>query len=1431
MFSAGFLPASRFGSGRQSGESIMNILANGGAAPRNQSCDRRRSTSRLALLAGTVGLAALSSPAQAQCLEGPPSSFTCSGQTDASQILTGLDPIVVTTPDFDVDTSANGNGPALTITGAGDVSYTDLQASQLKGSGVVLVSTGDNGLSDGGITAFSDGSIVADGTNALRLQNSGSGDINLVWGGAITNMSGDGVVAVGDVGSSGITLNLADVTVRDNAVFVENDGSGPTNVTATGIVANLTGKAVNVEASGAAQDVTVKLARVVGGTDGVVIDNQGTGATSLTVSGPVSLALGGGPGSGIHVLNGQAATDLTISAGSVHGAGDAVYARNSGTGNTMVGASGQVVSDNGDGVYAYNHDTAGTLTVTTAEVHGAASGVGAEQGGTGDIIVTTNGLVVGESGYGVFASSGLTAQNLIVTTQEVRGGLDGIEAYNAGLGETLVNATGAVSGASHNGIEANNLNLSTNLSVLATDTHGREFGIKVDNSGTGFTRVVSSGTATGVAEAGIYVIGGAQNTAISVDAATVSGGAQGISVVNQGTGATSISASGPVTGVNGTGIAAFNDSNATDLTIQAAGVSGATGISATNAGTGITRLTATGSVTGSAGDGIRVGVGANVTDLLIDAADVSGAADGIDVDHSGSGFVRIRATGTVSGETSNGIDVNTETSTQTVRVEAATVNGGNNGILIRQRGTGTVGVVASGTVSANSNGIDVQTDPLGSDVLIDAAAVTAGATGIRVSNSGAGATILNASGPVVGNGAVGINVLNGLTSTDIRLNVSDVRGAAAGIVASNTGTGETRIVSTGTIIAADAAGVGVAAFAGANSANLSMDVTNVGGGSTGISAFNAGTGATSIATRGIVEGGTSAIRAETSGGEFMQIINSGTIRNSSGQSFDRAITAVGSQIGIGNGGTLIGTLDVSGTESFVANGGIWNSIGGSNLFGGASDEMANLSAGVIVGWSGAANIDTTSWPGLERFTNIGRIDLADGGVGDRVETTANTVLTDASLLAVDIGGAAGADTFRTTGNLDIDAGSLLSVNVVQPLALNSKYVVVDAGGGLAGEFDFEDQFVTAFAGLRDGYTPTTAFVEFAQLRDLADAGLTPNQKETAAGADSLPDGNSVKDALLLLADDAIAQDAFDQLSGEIHPSARTAMIEDSRLPRNAVLARLSDKEPEGMLWGQAFGNWGTSDGDRNAATLQRDSYGFVIGGDVGLGENVTLGLAAGYLDTDLAVRARGSSGSAKTIHGLAYIGGSFGSFGIKAGVGYAKVDIDTRRTVAFPGFGDTLTADYNGTLMQGFAEMGYRLPLGGGHAEPFANVTTLRARTDAFVESGGAAALTVAKASENSTISTLGVRFETAASCAFSVGGVIGWQHGFGSLDPVGVHSFAGGDPFVILGAAQSRNAGVANVEARFRLSPAVSIGISYDGVLGTAGQDHAVKGALRIAF
>jgi outer membrane autotransporter protein len=466
---------------------------------------------------------------------------------------------------------------------------------------------------------------------------------------------------------------------------------------------------------------------------------------------------------------------------------------------------------------------------------------------------------------------------------------------------------------------------------------------------------------------------------------------------------------------------------------------------------------------------------------------------------------------------------------------------------------------------------------------------------------------------------------------------------------------------------------------------------------------------------------------------------------------------------------------------------------------------------------------------LETLTNRGMITMVDGGFGDVVQTTGDATFAAGSVLAVDAGGT-GSDRFVADGTTTIEAGARLQVASPQPLAIGTRYTVLESAGGVTGSFTLDNALLSAFLGYRQGSTATTMFVELARLRAFAAAGLTPNQTAVGAALDGQAASDPLAAAAMLLPTDAAAQAAFDGLSGEVHPAVRTAMIEDTRLPRNAVLERIRTPQ-SGAVWGQLVGNWGKSDGKRGTADLDRDTIGGVLGADFGVGDGVVIGAAGAYLETDLTLATRASEAKLKSFHILGYAGGGFGDLSLKAGVGYASYDIDTDRFTAFPGIGQTLIGAYDGSVIHGFAEAGYRIALGGGHVEPFAQVVAIRAKTDGFAETGGSAALAGANSKENALASTIGTRFETAPAGAFSIAGMAGWQHGFGTLEPASQLRFATGPAFSILAAGQSRNAGVAAVEARLRPGERILVSVGYDGVIGSAGQDHSIKAGLRIAF
>ncbi len=241
-----------------------------------------------------------------------------------------------------------------------------------------------------------------------------------------------------------------------------------------------------------------------------------------------------------------------------------------------------------------------------------------------------------------------------------------------------------------------------------------------------------------------------------------------------------------------------------------------------------------------------------------------------------------------------------------------------------------------------------------------------------------------------------------------------------------------------------------------------------------------------------------------------------------------------------------------------------------------------------------------------------------------------------------------------------------------------------------------------------------------------EAAATPNQASAGRAAEALGFGNPVFNAILGLTATE-ARGAFDLLSGEVHASAVTAAVEESRLVRGALLDRLrglgtpaageqaqsafasyaadapgarqavavpvQSIDPRVFaVWGQGFGAFGRTDGDAGTAALKRSTGGFILGADATFDERWRAGVAGGYTRTSIDVAARLGSAEIESVHGAVYGGANLGAVQLRAGAAIAGQDVTTSRAVAFRGFADGLRSGYDQTVLQAFGEAGYRVP-------------------------------------------------------------------------------------------------------------------------------------------
>jgi outer membrane autotransporter protein len=379
---------------------------------------------------------------------------------------------------------------------------------------------------------------------------------------------------------------------------------------------------------------------------------------------------------------------------------------------------------------------------------------------------------------------------------------------------------------------------------------------------------------------------------------------------------------------------------------------------------------------------------------------------------------------------------------------------------------------------------------------------------------------------------------------------------------------------------------------------------------------------------------------------------------------------------------------------------------------------------------------------------------------------------------------------------------------------------------------------------------------------------TRNQFATALALNTLPQAGgtlALYNSLLML-DAPSARGAFDALSGEVHASAKTALVDESWLLRNAVNDRLrsafdavgaapmavmnygftadlapSVKGPMPPLrtdrfavWGQGYGSWGRTDSDRNATKLTRSTGGILIGGDAAVFDSLRLGVVAGYSRSEFDVKGRLSSGESDNYHLGLYAGGQWGALSLRTGASYTWHDVETSRTVAFAGFGDGLKADYNAGTAQVFGELGYRIDLGRVALEPFAGLAYVNLHTDGFNETGGAAALSSRGDDTSLGYATLGLRAATSfalQSMDLTLRGALAWRHAFGDVNPEATLAFAGSNPFSVAGLPIAKNAAVVEAGLDLAISQSATLGLSYTGQLAEDTQDHAFKGVLAVRF
>ncbi|HEY0012212.1 MAG TPA: autotransporter domain-containing protein [Allosphingosinicella sp.] len=569
-------------------------------------------------------------------------------------------------------------------------------------------------------------------------------------------------------------------------------------------------------------------------------------------------------------------------------------------------------------------------------------------------------------------------------------------------------------------------------------------------------------------------------------------------------------------------------------------------------------------------------------------------------------------------------------------------------------------------------------------------------------------------------------------------------------------------------------------------------------------------------------------------------LDGGTLRTAGSFGSARAMTvgAGGGTIDVGANtltlsGTLAGTGPLvrtgAGTLAFSGNGSAYT--GTLRVSGGILNLTGTLGGSVTV--DAGARLTGTGTLGSVAVAGT----LSPGGAGSvgTLTATGNVSFAAGSVFEVDITEAGGFDRLLAGGTATLSGGTVsalfsgFSSGAGGTCGSSISAPILTAQGGVTGTFAGVTSN-SAFLTPTLSYDSKNVFLNLTRnAATFTERGETANQKQSAGAAEALACGAPLFDALVVL-DAASARAAFDRISGEIHASARSALLDDSRFLRDALRSATAAEERP-TLWGQAYGSWGDSDGNGNAAAVDRDGRGLFAGIDVPLGASFAAALGGGFSRADYVSGARGSSAEVDSRHVAARLTGRFGGFTAMLGGGYSWHNVTTQRTVAFAGFADQAGADYDARTEQAFAELRYSLDLGSADLEPFVSLAHVSVEADAFEEEGGAAALSGDAGRDRATFTTVGLR-GAAEFGAVRLRGSLGWRHAFSAEASRSTMLFAGGDtPFTVAGAAIDEDAADASIGVEIGVGGRARLGAAYTALIGERTQAHGVRAEFTLPF
>ncbi|GLQ91489.1 autotransporter-associated beta strand repeat-containing protein [Dyella acidisoli] len=548
-------------------------------------------------------------------------------------------------------------------------------------------------------------------------------------------------------------------------------------------------------------------------------------------------------------------------------------------------------------------------------------------------------------------------------------------------------------------------------------------------------------------------------------------------------------------------------------------------------------------------------------------------------------------------------------------------------------------------------------------------------------------------------------------------------------------------------------------------------------------------------------------------------------------------------------GVFNGTLSGNG-QIALQGGGTWVIDNANTTFSGATSVNAGT---LVVGDDSHADaslgglVTVNAGATLQGIGTIGGLNLAGtiapGNSIGTLHVTGDVVFQKGSIYQLEALPNGSSDQIVVGGKANLLGGNVTVLAQPGFVATRTEYTVLTASQGVSGRFDGVSSNL-AFLTPVLSYTANAVDLTL-QRNDIAltNVATTRNQRAVAGGIDSLGYGQAIYDTVLGM-NAAQARASYDALSGELHASTRTALMDDSYYVRDAVNRHLLGQDGAGgdgrsatrgdvTAWTSVWGHARQIDSDGNASQMNANGGGVLVGADIVADNQSRLGVFAGSGEQSLRMVTRDDSATVHATHAGVYGATQWSAWQLRAGLAYGWQRIDSTRTTGLTGMATT-GARYDAGLTHGYVEGAYQFLFGQTALEPYLNVARMQLHTDAIHERYSTAALDIAGENTGVTTATLGARIHAGLDhkgIAHAYAD-LGWRRAWGVTMPAIQAQFAaGGSSFTVDGLPIARNAMVVDAGLDLQLSSRAVMDFGYHGQFASRDKDHAVRLSLSVAF